>query len=303
MDNDNDRVEKTIELRAPRSRVWRAISNGKDFGTWFGVGEPLVLEGDFVPGARITGVWGTGAAMERELFCTIETVEPERRLAFRWLPYEIPKGDDPSKHPTTHIEFRLEDIEIGTRLTVVESGFSKLPADKQYTRERNGRGWEGQVHSIAAHVLGGVVVRVEDKIARPVAEVFDAIVDPAKMTQYFISASSGRITPDTKSVEWEWSDVGAKLSVDIGQFVPNAKIGFGWRATGHLTKVTLTLEPDGNATKISAIEAPFALNEQGVARAMQQTQGWTDFCCSLKAYLVHGINLRRGKPAPAGHVA
>ncbi|HEY5922117.1 MAG TPA: SRPBCC domain-containing protein [Kofleriaceae bacterium] len=300
---DNDRVEQTIELRAPRSRVWRAISNGKDFGTWFGLGEPLTLEGDFVPGAKITGVWGSGASQVRELFCTIDKVEPERALSFRWVPYEIPPGDDPAKHPTTCIEFRLDDIEIGTRLTVVESGFSKLPADKQYTRERNGRGWAGQVHAIAAHLLGGVTVRVEDQIARPVADVFEAIVDPAKMAQYFISRGSGRIAAGA-TLEWEWADVGAKLKIDVAQLEPNSKIGFAWAATGLQTKVTLAVTPDGpdgNATKITATEAPFSLTEEGVARAMQQTQGWTDFCCSLKAYLVHGINLRLGKPAD--HVA
>jgi uncharacterized protein YndB with AHSA1/START domain len=297
---NNDQVEKTIELRASRSRVWRAISNAKDFGTWFGLGEPLVLEGDFVPGAKIMGRWGTGAAEVRELFCTIETIEPEHRLAFRWLPYEIPPGDDPAKHPTTLIEFRLEDIDGGTRLSVVESGFSKLPADKQYTRERNGRGWAGQLQAIAAYVFGGVTAKVEYTIARPAAEVFEAIVDPAKMAQYFISRGSARITQGAM-LEWEWSDVGAKLQVEIGQFQPNAKIGFLWWATGQPTKVTLMLEPDGNATKLTAVEAPFPLTEEGVARAMQQTQGWTDFCCSLKAYLQHGINLRLGKPA--GHVA
>jgi uncharacterized protein YndB with AHSA1/START domain len=301
MADTDDRVERTIELRAPRARGWRAISNGKDFGTWFGLGDPLTLEGDFVPGAKIMGVWGTGSAATRELFCTIEEIEPERLFAFRWHPYELPAGDDRSKHPTTRIEFRLEDIEIGTRLTVSESGFSKLPADKQYTRARNGRGWEIQAHSIAAFVLGGVTVRVEQRIPRPVAEVFEAIVDPAKMAQYFITRGSGRIALGAK-LEWEWSDVGAKLSVEIGQFEPGSKIGFAWSASGMPTKVTLVVAPDGpNATKLTALEAPFALTDEGVARALEQTRGWTDFCLCLKAYLVHGINLRRG--TPADHVA
>lgn len=301
MSDTTDRVERTIELRAPRARVWRAISNGKDFGTWFGLGEPLTLEGDFVPGAKIMGVWGTGKAAARELFCTIDEVEPERLLAFRWLPYEIPPGEDPATHPTTRIEFRLEDTEIGTRLTVSESGFSRLPADKQYTRDRNGRGWAVQVQAVAAHVLGGATVRVEERIARPVADVFEAIVDPAKMAQYFISRGSGRIAAGA-IVEWEWEDVGAKLSIEIGQFEPNAKIGFSWSASGLPTKVTLVVAADGpNATKLTALEAPFALTDEGVARALEQTRGWTDFCCSLKAYLVHGINLRRG--TRADHVA
>jgi uncharacterized protein YndB with AHSA1/START domain len=294
MTNDNDRVEKTIELRAPRSRVWRAISNAQEFGTWFGVGEPLKLEGDFVPGGRILAQWAGRATPE--WFFTIETVEPERLLAFRWLPYEIAKGDDPAKHPTTLIEMRLDDTAIGTRLTIVESGFAKLPADKQYKREQNGLGWAIQAESIAQHVLGGVTVKVEDRIARPVADVFDAIVDPAKMSQYFISGSSGRIELGAK-LEWEWSDVGAKLAIEVGQLDVNSKIGFAWSATGVPTKVTLLVEPAGSGTKVTATEGPFALTDQGVARAMQQTEGWTHFLCCLKAYLMYGINLRAGKAA------
>src|ERR671920_360405 len=98
------------------------------------------------------------------------------------------------------------EIATGTRLTLVESGFSKLPADKQYKREQNGLGWAIQAESIAQHVLGGVTVRVTDRIARPVADVFDAIVDPAQMSQYFISRASGPIALGAK-LEWEFADV------------------------------------------------------------------------------------------------
>src|SRR5688500_2243411 len=122
MKNTDDYVEKTIELRAPRGRVWRAISNAQDFGTWFGLGEPLTLQGDFVSGARIMAKWAGREALE--WFFTIEVVEPERLLAFRWLPYEIPEGDDPAKHPTTRIAMRLDETAGGTRRTIVESGFA-----------------------------------------------------------------------------------------------------------------------------------------------------------------------------------
>lgn len=150
--------------------MWKAISNGKDFGAWF---------------------------------------EPERLLAFTWIPYELPTGADPSGHPTTRIEFRLDEIANGTRLTVVESGFAKLPPDKQYKRVENAEGWAIQVHAIAQHVLGRIDVRVEDRIARPLPEVMEAIVDPAKMVNYFISRGSARMT-NGAVVEWEWGDVGAK---------------------------------------------------------------------------------------------
>jgi uncharacterized protein YndB with AHSA1/START domain len=294
MTDDPDRVEKTLDLRAPRSRVWRAISNPREFGTWFGLGEPLELEGTFEPGGRILVRWA--GRQDLELFCTVESVEPERRLAFRWVPYEIADGDDPARHPTTLIEMQLADIDAGTRLTISESGFAALPADKQYKREQNGMGWAIQLQSIAQHVLGGITVQVVDRIAKPPAEVFDAIVDPAKMTQYFITRGSSRLTREGK-VTWEWADVDAKLEVEIAQYEQDRKIGLAWSATGYPTKVTLMVEPDGTGTKLTAAEAPFALTEDGARRAMQQTQGWTDFCCCLKAYLDHGIDLRHGRKA------
>ncbi|MDQ3339657.1 MAG: SRPBCC domain-containing protein [Myxococcota bacterium] len=293
--SDPDRVEKTIELRAPRSRVWRAISNGKDFGAWFGLGTPLTLVGDFVPGARISGEWMVDGKPVHEHFCTIEKVEPERLLSFAWVPYELSPGDDPAKHPTTHVELRLEDIPDGTRLTVVESGFAKLPADKQYKRDENGEGWALQVHSIGAHVLGLVPVRVEYAIERPVADVLDAIVDPAKMAQYFISRGSGPMTSGAK-LTWHWDDVSASATVRVRE-ASGDRITFLWAAGGAPTQVTLALTADGTKTKLVATEDPFERSEAGVARALQQTQGWTDFCCSLRAYLHHGVNLRANREA------
>jgi uncharacterized protein YndB with AHSA1/START domain len=297
---DPDRVERSIELRAPRSRVWRAISNPKEFGAWFGLGEPLELVGDFVPGAKIAGKWRGDGRDIIEHFCTIDAVEPERRLSFHWVPYEVPEGDDHAKHVQTRIEFRLEDTAGGTRLTVIESGFTKLPPDKQYKRDQNQDGWTLQLQSIAQHIHGRIEVKVEDRIARAPADVFEAIIDPAKMSQYFISRGSAQMAPQVR-LEWEWADVGAKLAIDVIQVVPNERIVFLWPATGTKTKVTLLLEADGDETRLTASEAPFALTEEGVARALGQTQGWTDFCCCLKAYLQHGINLRLGKRA--NHVA
>jgi uncharacterized protein YndB with AHSA1/START domain len=290
--SDRDRVEKTIEIRAPRSRVWRALANGKEFGAWFGLGEPLELVGDFVPGAKIDGAWVVDGKEVREHFFTIETIVPERTLSFFWVPYEVAPGADHDKEHKTRIEFQLEDIANGTRLTVVESGFAKLPADKQYTRARNGEGWAIQAHAIAQHVLGRIAVKVEDRVARPIADVLEAIVDPARMSKYFISNGSARMESG-KHVDWEWSDVGAKLDINIRHVGPD-RVTFIWSATGEPTQVTLALSADGDGTKIVATELPFELSEEAAARAIGQTQGWTDFCCCLKAYLQHGIDLRRG---------
>jgi uncharacterized protein YndB with AHSA1/START domain len=291
MEHD-DRFEKVIELRAPRSRVWRAISNGKDFGAWFGLGSPLELVGDFVPGARITSRWTVDGKTVNEHFCTIAKVEPETCLSFDWIPYELSPGEDAAKQPRTHVEFLLEETPTGTRLTVSESGFAKLPADKQYKRTENAQGWAVQVHAIAQHVLGRIRVSVEERIAKPVAEVREAIVDPAQLTQYFISQSSGRMESGAKLV-WEWSDVGAKTNVNVRE-VKDEKLVFLW-GDDDPTQVEITLAADQGGTKIHVIEHPFELSEDRAKRAIEQTQGWTHFCCCLKAYLEHGIDLRRGR--------
>jgi uncharacterized protein YndB with AHSA1/START domain len=294
----DDRVEKTIEMRAPRSRVWRAISNGKDFGAWFGLGSPLELVGDFVPGAQITGKWTVDGKAVNEHFCTITKVEPETYLAFDWIPYELSPGEDTAKHPRTHVEFRLEDTPTGTRLTVSESGFAKLPADKQYKRADNAQGWALQVHAIAQHVLGRVEVSVETTqlqlaIEKPLAEVREAIVDPARMARYFISKSSGRMESGANLV-WEWSDIGAKSDIKVRK-VEDTKIVFMWGLTDNPTQVEITLAPHEGGTKLHIVEHPFELSEDSAKRAVGQAQGWAHFCCCLVAYLEHGIDLRRGR--------
>lgn len=291
--SDPDRVERTIELRAPPSRVWEAVGRASAFGTWFGLGDPLVLEGEFTPGARVTGRWNVGGNEVSELFCTVREVVPERLLAFDWNPYEVPAGEDPADHPTTRVELRLEEIPGGTRLTVVESGFASLPPDKQYKRDENGQGWAVQVRAIERHVLGPADVRVELAIARPPREVFEAIVDPEGMARHFFAGGTGRLAPGAK-VAWEWGDPGVRAQLHVHQVEPDRRVTFVWTAPGHEpTKVTLALEPDGEGTRFVATEMPFALTAAGVKGAMRQTQGWTYYACSLKAWVVHGIGLRR----------
>jgi uncharacterized protein YndB with AHSA1/START domain len=227
-----------------------------------------------------------------EHFCTIVKVEPESLLSFEWIPYELSPGEDGTKHPRTHVEFLLEEIPHGTRLTVSESGFAKLPADKQYKRDENGRGWAVQAHAIAQHVLGKILVSVEQRIAVPVADVREAIVDPARMAKYFLSHGSGRMESGAK-LQWAWSDSDAKTDVMVRQAEPD-KIVFLWGANEAPTQVEITLSDDKGGTAVHVIEHPFELSEESAKRAIGQTQGWTQFCCGLKAYLEHGIDLRHG---------
>ena len=144
-----DRIEKKIVLRAPRARVWRAIADAKEFGTWFGA----KLEGAFAAGARVRGRVTIPGYEHLEMEFTIERIEPERLLSLRWHPYAIDPAVDYSGEPTTLVEFRLEEVAGGTELTVSESGFDQIPAARRAEAFRmNERGWATQLKNIERHV-------------------------------------------------------------------------------------------------------------------------------------------------------
>jgi uncharacterized protein YndB with AHSA1/START domain len=144
-----DRIEKTIILRAPRSRVWRALAQADEFGAWFGV----ALEGAFAPGARLAGRITTPDHKHLTVEITVEQVQPERLLSYRWHPYAVEPGVDYSDEPTTLVEFHLADVADGTQLTVIESGFDGIPAARRATAFRmNEQGWAEQLANIARYV-------------------------------------------------------------------------------------------------------------------------------------------------------
>ena len=144
-----DRIEKKIVLRAPRSRVWRAIADAKEFGRWFGV----VLESPFAAGARVRGKITEPGYEHVVMEITIERIEPERLFSYRWHPYAIEPGVDYSSEPTTLVEFRLEEVPGGTALTVTESGFDQIPAARRTEAFRmNDQGWTEQVKRIERYV-------------------------------------------------------------------------------------------------------------------------------------------------------
>jgi uncharacterized protein YndB with AHSA1/START domain len=148
----SDRIEKTIVLRAPRARVWRAISDAAEFGSWFRVDFAGV---SFVPGAIVRGRLTYPGYEHLTLEIAIERMEPGRLLSFRWHPYAVDPAVDYSKEPTTLVEFDLEDAAEGTRLTVVESGFDRIPFHRRAEAQRmNDAGWAEQVRNIDVHVAG-----------------------------------------------------------------------------------------------------------------------------------------------------
>lgn len=144
-----DRIEKKIVLRAPRSRVWHAIADAEQFGAWFGAR----LEGEFAPGARVEGRITSPGYEHVTMEMTVERVDPERLFSYRWHPYAVEPGVDYSNEPTTLVEFRLDEVAGGTELTVVESGFDRIPVSRRADALRmNDAGWAEQIKSIERYV-------------------------------------------------------------------------------------------------------------------------------------------------------
>ena len=155
-----DRIEKKILLRAPLKRVWRALSDSKEFGTWFGV----KFDEPFQPGVHIRGkIVGTAvdpevAKLQKQFAhipfeITIERIEPGRLLSFRWHPNATEPGIDYSDEPTTLIEFTLEEVRNGVMLTVTESGFERIPlARRAKAFEGNEKGWGMVITLVEKHL-------------------------------------------------------------------------------------------------------------------------------------------------------
>ena len=145
-------IRKQIELRAPVSRVWRALTDYREFGEWFRVR----LEGPFVAGQFSRGSITYPGYEHIRWEALIRTIEPERLFSFTWHPYAIDPKVDYSSEPQTLVEFRLEKKGSGTLLTITESGFEKLGDEKRRLEafRMNDGGWTEQVKNIEAHVAG-----------------------------------------------------------------------------------------------------------------------------------------------------
>jgi uncharacterized protein YndB with AHSA1/START domain len=144
-----DRIEKRVVLRAQRSRVWRAITTAKEFGEWFRVN----LDGVFAEGATIRGRITHPGYEHLTLDMLIERIDPEQYFSYRWHPYPIDPAVDYSAEPTTLVEFKLEDAEGGTALTIVESGFDRIPVARRDEAFRmNDQGWAGQIKNLERYV-------------------------------------------------------------------------------------------------------------------------------------------------------
>lgn len=146
-----DRIEKQVLLRAPKSRVWRALTNAAEFGSWFRVD----LVGRFAVGEQIRGKITHPGYEHLTMEVTVERMDAEELFSFRWHPAAVDLKIDYSTEATTLVEFRLKETPAGTMLTVVESGFDLIPASRRSVAFRmNDQGWTQQVENIRRHVTG-----------------------------------------------------------------------------------------------------------------------------------------------------
>jgi uncharacterized protein YndB with AHSA1/START domain len=144
-----DKIEKRIELNAPVARVWRALTDYREFGEWFRV----ALDGPFVPGQTSRGHITYPGYEHVKWEAVIQKMETERLFSFTWHPYAVDPNVDYSKETPTLVEFRLEKTATGTRLTVTESGFENIPAHRRAEAFRmNDGGWTQQIENIKTHV-------------------------------------------------------------------------------------------------------------------------------------------------------
>lgn len=149
VETSTDRIEKEIVVQAPRAKVWRALTDFKEFGKWF----QAEMKDPFVAGAPSKGRITHPGYEHLIIEVQVERMEPEHLFSWRWHPYAVDPKHDYSSEPTTLVVFELDEIPEGTRLKLTESGFDRIPLARRSEAFRmNSNGWAQQVHNIARYV-------------------------------------------------------------------------------------------------------------------------------------------------------
>ncbi|KVN47838.1 vanillate O-demethylase oxidoreductase VanB [Burkholderia territorii] len=160
MTESTDRIEKQALLAAPLARVWEAVSNAGEFGTWFGV----TFDGPFVAGRPLFGrITPTrvddDVANAQEPYAgtvfeiVVDRIEPKQRFSFRWHPFAIDPSVDYASEPMMLVTFALAEANGGTLLTISETGFDQLiEARRAKAREMNDQGWAAQMTLITKYL-------------------------------------------------------------------------------------------------------------------------------------------------------
>jgi uncharacterized protein YndB with AHSA1/START domain len=146
---NTDKIEKNVVLRASRSRVFRALTDSREFGTWF----LARFEGPFVAGQKVAGQITYPGYEHMRFTLSVERIEPERYFSFRWHPYAVDSKVDYSAEEPTLVEFFLDEAKDGVHLRIVESGFDRVPAARRAEAFRmNDQGWSEQARNIERYV-------------------------------------------------------------------------------------------------------------------------------------------------------
>lgn len=146
---NTNRIEKQIELKAPVSRVWSALTDYQEFGKWFG----CRFEGPFVVGKTVAGTLNFPGFEHMQWAVDVKKLDPEHTFAFTWHPYPADPSIDYTKEPPTVVEFTLTASGTGTLLVVTESGFENIPAGRRLEAFRmNTEGWVEQLENVAQYV-------------------------------------------------------------------------------------------------------------------------------------------------------
>ena len=139
-----------------------------------------------------------------------------------------------------------------------------------------------------------IKAKVQMGILKPVSEVFEAIVDPEKMSKYFISSSTGMMESG-KNLTWTWPDFDGEIQIKVGKIEKDKIVSFEWGGSGNNCIVVISLEAKSeNKPLVIVTESDWPADYKGAKQCMGQVEGWTNFLCCLKAYLEYGINLRVG---------
>ena len=141
-------------------------------------------------------------------------------------------------------------------------------------------------------------IHLEEIIPKPVDEVFDAVIDSGKLTGYFALNASGSLI-EGNTVTWDFGECG-KFDVVVKQIRKNELINLEWFVGGVNCNINIAFTSiENNSTKIIIDETGWTLKEENIKEAMDRVQGWTNFLDSLKAYVLHNVDLREGRFAGA----
>lgn len=147
---DTNSIERSIHINGSRERVWRALTNAEEFGAWFGAD----LSGQsFTAGQRARGPMTMQGCEGLYFDAVIKQIQPQDLLSFHWHPYSGDPSADYSTEQPTLVTFTLKDVPgKGVLLTVVESGFDKVPEHRRRKAfEMHSEGWDFQLKNVARH--------------------------------------------------------------------------------------------------------------------------------------------------------